>query len=133
GAYQLPRLKQEVIVDFLEGDPDRPIITGRVHNDANPLAYTFPGDKTKSWLKSRSSTQGTADNFNELRFEDKKGSEEIFFHAEKDFNREVENNDTLKVGFDKKNNGDQTITIFNNQAVTIGNSNSNDGSQTVDV
>jgi type VI secretion system secreted protein VgrG len=133
GAYQLPRLKQEVIVDFLEGDPDRPIITGRVHNDANPLPYTLPGDKTKSWLKSRSSTQGTADNFNELRFEDKTGSEEIFFHAEKDFNREVENDDTLKVGFDKKNNGDQTITIFNNQSLTVGNSNSADGSQTVSI
>ena len=61
------------------------------------------------------------DTFNELRFEDKKGSEEIYFHAEKDFNRVVENNDTLKVGFDKKDKGDQTIEIFNNQTLTIGN------------
>jgi type VI secretion system secreted protein VgrG len=133
GAYQLPRLKQEVIVDFLEGDPDQPIITGRVYNDANPLAYTMPDDKTKSWIKSRSTTQGTADNFNELRFEDKIGSEEIFFHAEKDFNREVENNDTLKVGFDKKSNGDQTITIYNNQTSTIGSNGCNDGSQSLTV
>ena len=60
--------------------------------------------------------RGTTDTFNELRFEDKKGSEEIYFHAEKDFNRVVENNDTLKVGFDKKDKGDQTIEIFNNQS-----------------
>ncbi len=133
GAIQLPRLKQEVIVDFLEGDPDQPIITGRVYNDLNKLPYTLPDNKTQSGIKSRSTTGGTEQNFNELRFEDKKDSEEIYFHAEKDFNREVENNDTLKVGFDKKNKGDQTIEIFNNQTITIGDSQANDGSQTVDI
>ena len=80
--------------------------------------------------------KGTADNFNELRFEDKKDSEQIYFHAEKDFNRVVENNDTLKVGFDKKDKGDQTIEIFNNQP-TVGpatdRSQANDGSQTITV
>jgi type VI secretion system secreted protein VgrG len=133
GAFQLPRLKQEVIVDFLEGDPDQPIITGRVHNDANKLPYVLPDNKTRSWLKSRSTTQGTDENFNEIRFEDKKGSEEVYFHAEKDFNRVVENNDTLKVGFDKKDKGDQTIEVYNNQKVTIGVQDCDDGSQTVDV
>ncbi len=133
GAMQLPRIGQEVIVDFLEGDPDQPIITGRVYNDLNKVPYTLPDNKTQSTIKSRSSTQGTDANFNELRFEDKKGSEEIYFHAERDFNREVENNDTLKVGFDTKSNGDQTIEIFNNQSLTVGNNQSADGSQTVSI
>jgi type VI secretion system secreted protein VgrG len=135
GAIQIPRIKQEVIVDFVEGDPDQPIITGRVYNDLNPVPYTLPDNKTQSTIKSRSSTGGTTDTFNELRFEDKKGSEEVYFHAEKDFNRVVENNDTLKVGADKKDKGDQTIEIFNNQTITIGSGQSNaaDGSQTVDI
>ena len=97
-------------------------LPGRVYNDLNKLPYTLPDNKTQSTIKSRSTTGGTDQNFNELRFEDKKDSEEIYFHAEKDFNRVVENNDTLKVGFDKKDKGDQTIEIFNNQTITIGDS-----------
>ncbi len=72
----------EVIVDFLEGDPDQPIITGCVYNpDAMP-PYTLPDEKTKSAIKSNSSKGGGG--FNEIRFEDKKGSEQIFIHGEKD-------------------------------------------------
>jgi type VI secretion system secreted protein VgrG len=133
GAIQIPRLKHEVVVDFLEGDPDQPIITGRVYNADNKVPYTLPDNKTQSTIKSRSTTQGTDANFNELRFEDKKGSEEVYFHAEKDFNRVVENNDTLKVGFDKKDKGDQTLEIYNNQTVTIGTDGADDGSQTVNI
>ncbi|OMH25758.1 type VI secretion system Vgr family protein [Motiliproteus sp. MSK22-1] len=120
GAVFLPRIGQEVIVDFLEGDPDRPIITGRVYNGDNPTPYGLPANKTQSGIKSRSSKGGSGDNFNELRFEDKKGVEEIYFHAEKDFNRVVENNDTLKVGFSKKEPGDQTIDINNDRTETVG-------------
>jgi type VI secretion system secreted protein VgrG len=116
-----PRIGQEVIVEFLEGDPDRPIITGRVYNAELMPPYDLPANQTQSTIKSRTSKGGAAANFNELRFEDKKGSEEIYIHAEKDFNRVVENNDTLKVGFDKKDKGDQTIKIFNDQTLTIGN------------
>ena len=94
----IPRIGQEVLVDFLEGDPDRPIIVGSVYNAENMPPYTLPDNMTQSGIKSRSSSKGEADNFNELRFEDKKGSEEISFHAEKDFTRVVENNDTLTVG-----------------------------------
>ena len=79
-----PRMGQEVIVDFIEGDPDRPIITGRVYNAEQMPPYELPGEQTKSTLKSRSSKDGTADNFNEIRFEDRKGEEEIYIHAEKD-------------------------------------------------
>jgi type VI secretion system secreted protein VgrG len=133
GAVQLPRIGQEVIVDFLEGDPDRPIITGRVYNGDNKPALKLPADKTQSTIKSRSTKSGNEKTFNELRFEDKKDGEEVYFHAERDFNRVVENNDTLKVGFDKKEDGDQTIEIQNNQKLVVGNAQSKDGSQTVEI
>jgi type VI secretion system secreted protein VgrG len=133
GAIQLPRIGQEVVVNFLEGDPDQPIITGRVYNADNKPPYTLPDNKTQSGVKSRSSKEGDTTMFNELRFEDKKGEEEIYFHAEKNFTRVVENDDTLKVGLEKKDPGDQTITIHNNQSLVVGNSEANDGSQTVEV
>ncbi len=91
GAIQVPRIWQEVIVDFLEGDPDRPIITGRVYNADQTVPYTLPDEQTKSAYKSMSSKGGGG--FNEIRFEDKKGSEQIFMHAQ--FNRDtrVKNNE----------------------------------------
>jgi len=82
GAMFIPRIGQEVIVDFIEGDPDRPIITGRVYNGASMPPYELPDQKTKSTVKTYSSKGGGG--FNELRFEDKKGDEQIFIHAEKD-------------------------------------------------
>ena len=83
GAMHIPRVGQEVIVEFLEGDPDLPIITGRVYNADSMPPYDLPGEKTKTTLKSNSSKGGGG--FNELRFEDKKGSEQVFIHAEKNF------------------------------------------------
>jgi type VI secretion system secreted protein VgrG len=133
GMVHIPRIGQEVVVAFLEGDPDQPLIVGSVYNYDNMPPYKLPDNKTQSGLKTRSTKQGSSDNFNELRFEDKKGSEEVYFHAEKDFNRVVENNDTLKVGFDKKDKGDQTIEIFNNQTIKVGNAQASDGSQTLEV
>ena len=84
GALALPRVGQEVVVEFLEGDPDWPIVMGSVYNGDNKPPYDLPGEKTRWGLKSRSSKGGGASNFNELRFEDKKGSEEVYVHAEKD-------------------------------------------------
>jgi type VI secretion system secreted protein VgrG len=81
GILYLPRIGHEVIVDFLEGDPDQPIITGRVYNGINMPPYTLPDNKTMSTLKSLSSKGGGG--FNEFRFEDKKGEEQIFLHAER--------------------------------------------------
>lgn len=133
GAMHIPRIGQEVIVEFLEGDPDRPIITGRVYNNDEMPPYELPANQTQSGIKSRSTKDATAQNFNELRFEDKKGEEHIYFHAEKDFERIVENNDTLKVGFEKKDAGDQKIEIHNNQELIIGNSKAKDGSQKITV
>lgn len=89
GAMFLPRIGQEVIVDFLEGDIDRPLIVGRVYNAVQMPPYTLPDEKTKSTIKSYSSKGG--EGFNELRIEDKKGSEQIFFHAEKNMDIRIKN------------------------------------------
>ena len=119
GAIAIPRMGEEVIVEFLSGDPDRPIVTGRVYNEEQKVPYELPTNQTQSGLKTRSTKEGDAEKFNELRFEDKKGEEQVYFHAEKDFLRIVENNDSLKVGFDKKDAGDQTIEIFNHRTTTL--------------
>ena len=119
GAIHIPRIGQEVIVEFLEGDPDQPIITGCVYNEDNKPPYDLPNNQTQSGIKSRSTKGGNVDNCNEIRFEDKKDAEEIYIHAEKDFQRVVENNDTLKVGFDKKDPGDQAVDIYNNRTTTL--------------
>lgn len=133
GSIHIPRIGQEVIVEFLEGDPDRPIITGRVYNADEMPPYDLPANQTQSGIKSQSTKKANNKNFNELRFEDKKDAEQVYFHAERDFERVVENNDTQKIGFDKKEDGDQTIEIHNNQEVTIGNKDSKDGSQLIHI
>jgi type VI secretion system secreted protein VgrG len=122
GSIWIPRVGMEVVVAFEEGDPDKPIIVGCVYNATNMPPYALPDNKTQSGIKSRSSTQGTSEEFNELRMEDKKGSEEVYFHAQKDFNRVVENNDTLKVGSSDSKycpDGSQTISIYKDRTSTI--------------
>lgn len=89
GSIHTPRIGQEVLVDFLEGDPDQPIITGRVYNKDNMPPYELPANKTISGTKSNSSKGG--EGFNELRFEDKKGEEQVFVHAEKNMDIRVKN------------------------------------------
>ena len=99
GALYLPRIGQEVIVDFLEGDPDRPIITGRVYNGANLPPYALPDKKTMSTLKSLSSKGGGG--FNELRFEDDKGKEQIFMHGERDEDVRIKNDAREWIGSER--------------------------------
>jgi type VI secretion system secreted protein VgrG len=118
GALSVPRIGMEVVVSFLEGDPDRPLVTGCVYNSDAMPPYSLPEEQTVSTLKSRSSKGG--EGFNELRFEDKKGEEEVFIHAERDFLRVVKNNDALKVGFETAAKGDQTVDIKNDQTIKIG-------------
>ncbi len=89
GAMFIPRIGMEVLVHFLEGNPDEPIITGCVFNPQAMPPYTLPDEKTKSTIKTNSSKGGGG--FNEFRFEDKKGSEQIFIHAEKDQDIRVKN------------------------------------------
>lgn len=122
GSVFIPRVGMEVVVHFLDGDPDRPLVTGAVYNGANSAPWTVSADSVKTGLMTRSLKSGAAANANELSFEDKKGSEKVLFHAEKDFVREVENDDTLSVGNDQKRtiknkrtttieDGDETLTI----------------------
>ncbi len=92
GRIFIPRVGTEVVVEFLEGNPDRPIVTGCVYNANNTVPYALPDNKTRSTLKTNSSTGGGG--FNEIRFEDKAGSEEVFFQAQKDYNKVVVNNET---------------------------------------
>jgi len=113
GAMHIPRIGQEVIVDFLDGDPDRPIVTGRVYNQDNMPPYALPDNKTQSGIKSRSSKGGAADNFNEIRFEDLKGKEELHIQAERDMSTNVKRNESLSVG------GDRSVSVTGNQSVTI--------------
>mgnify|MGYP000571896853 CR=1 FL=1 len=127
GASFIPRIGHEVIVSFLDGDPDRPIVTGTVYNGANKPVYS---SKTQSGIKTRSTKGGTGANANELRFEDLKGSEQIFIHAERNLDTEVENDETHTVDHDRtktvKHDENSTIendrnkTVNNNQTETIG-------------
>jgi type VI secretion system secreted protein VgrG len=113
GWITIPRIGQEVIVDFLEGDPDKPIITGRVYNAEMMPPYTLPDNQTQSGILSRSSKGGAAANANEIRFEDKKDSEEIHINAEKDMSTVVEHDDTQTV------QNDRTITVKGKHTETI--------------
>jgi type VI secretion system secreted protein VgrG len=98
GAMWIPRIGQEVLVSFLEGDPDRPLITGRVYNAEQMPPYTLPDHQTVSTFMSRSSKNGGTGNYNEIRFEDKKGDEQIFMNAEKDMDLRVEKDSREYVG-----------------------------------
>lgn len=126
GAIHIPRVGQEVLVDFLEGDPDRPIITGRVYNGDSMPPYALPENLTQSGIKTRSSKDGSEDNCNEIRFEDKKGSELLLLHAEKDMTTEVEHDRKLTVGHDSTTEvkHDRTITVDHDETRTIKNDHS---------
>ncbi|MBL4829404.1 MAG: type VI secretion system tip protein VgrG [Aliivibrio sp.] len=103
GQLTLPRIGHEVIVSFINGDPDHPIITGSLYNGQNKVPYELPANKTRSTFKTSSSMGG--DNFNELRFEDKKESEQIYLHAAKDMDVLV--------------NNDRTQQVFNDDHLTV--------------
>ena len=112
GRLCLPRIGQEVVVSFLEGDPDRPLVTGCVYNGDNPVPYALPDNQSRTTIKSQSTPSATG--FNELRFEDKAGAEEVFLQAQKDLNITVLNNATETV---KK---DRTVTVQEgNDAFTV--------------
>jgi type VI secretion system secreted protein VgrG len=127
GMIHIPRIGQEVIVAFYEGDPDQPIIVGSVYNFRTMPPYTLPDNKTQSGIKSRSSLQGSADNFNEICFEDKKGSEFIYIRAEKDQINTTENDETAWVGHDRWREVD------NNDTLIVGNGQTDDGSQKIQI
>jgi len=121
GAIHTPRIGQEVLVAFLNGDPEDPIVVGRVYNAEQMPPYALPTNKTQSGIKTRSTLGGTPDNFNEIRFEDKKGNEELYIHAEKDKNEHVEHDNSEKIDHDEKISvgNDQTISVGNDQSISV--------------
>ena len=128
GAMWIPRIGQEVIVSFLEGDPDQPIITGRVYNADQTVPYKLPDNQTVSSFMSNSSKGGGG--YNELRFEDKKGSEQLYIQAEKDLDVRVKNDSREFVGNDRslivkndqkeKISGDQHSNVVGNRQEKVG-------------
>jgi len=121
GGMFIPRIGQEVLVQFLEGDPDRPVISGRVYNGENPTPYGLPDKKTVSTFKSSSSPGGNGSN--ELRFEDAAGKEEIYLHGQLDMNTVIERDRSQKFGRDTTDSvgRDRTRTVGNNETLSVGN------------
>ncbi|MFQ6565384.1 type VI secretion system tip protein TssI/VgrG [Dickeya dianthicola] len=118
GLIAIPRIGHEVVVSFLEGDPDQPIVTGRTFHATNPSPYPLPANKTRTSLRTRTH-KGAG--FNELRFEDQAGQEEVFIHAQKDMNTVVLNNRSTAVNASHSENvgGDQTVVVQHNQTVSV--------------
>jgi type VI secretion system secreted protein VgrG len=145
GGIQVPRIGQEVIVDFEHGDPDRPIVTGRVYNADNMPPWKLPDNATQSGMLTRSSEGGSGENANALRFEDKKGQEQVWLHAERNQDIEVERDETHWVGNDRSKtidhdetvhvkhdrtetvDHDETITVHNDRTETV------DGNETITI
>ena len=121
GVIHIPRIGQEVIVNFLEGDPDRPIITGRVYNAEQMPPWELPANKTQSGIQTRSSQGGDVENCNQIRFEDMMGSEQLLVHAELNYDIEVESDETHWVGHDRTKtiDNDETTHVKNNQDETV--------------
>jgi type VI secretion system secreted protein VgrG len=130
GMVHIPRIGQEVVVDFLEGDPDQPLITGRVYNAEQMPPWELPANATQSGILTRSSKGGAYGNANAIRFEDKKGSEQLWIHAERNQDIGVEANETHWVGHDRTKTidhdetthvkNDRTETVDHNETITIG-------------
>jgi type VI secretion system secreted protein VgrG len=135
GSVFLPRIGHEVIVEFLDGNPDNPVVVGSLYNSANLPPWTLPDNKTQSGVRTKSTLKGGAENYNELRFEDKKDAEQIYMQAEKDLHTLVKNDELREVKHDRTTvitnhdtrtveegndthtieKGEQTITVKDNQ------------------
>ena len=121
GAMHIPRVGNEVVVQFMDGDPDRPLVTGSVYNATNMPPYTLSQNMTQSGIKSRSSKGGTASNFNEIRFEDLKGKEELHMQAERDMSTLVKRNQSTSVGADRSVSvgGNHSVSVTGTQGTTV--------------
>lgn len=113
GGIVIPRVGQEAVVQFVEGDPDRPLVIGTVYNGQNKTPYGLPSDKTIAGVKSNSSTGGGG--YNEFIFDDKKGSELVRLHGQKDMGSVIENDQSWKIGNDSKKK------VGNDEEIEIGN------------
>ena len=117
GFVAVPRIGQEVAIQFEDGNPDRPICTGMLYNSDNMPPYALAANMTQSGVKTNSSKGGGG--FNELMMEDKKGEELVRFQAEKDYTQIVKNNATITIGIEKKDKGDLTQTIYRHKTETL--------------
>ncbi|APR87636.1 VgrG protein [Minicystis rosea] len=123
GALYTPRVGHEVLVAYMQGDPDRPVIVGRVYNAQHPPPYDASKEPTKSTVKSQSAeAKKEVDGFNELRFEDRAKKEEIFLHAQRDLNEVVRASHSTTVGGNQSNSvgGDQSNSVKGHREHTIG-------------
>ena len=120
GGMVIPRIGMEVVVEFLEGDPDKPLVTGCVYNGKNNVPYDLPANKTISTFKS-DTHEGAG--YNEFRFEDQAGREEVFMHAQKDHNTIIENDESHSIGHNRSKSvaNDQSESVGNNKSISIGN------------
>lgn len=120
GGVVIPRIGMEVVVEFLEGDPDRPLVTGCVYNGRNQLPYALPENKTVSTFKS-DTHEGAG--FNEFRFEDQSGREEVFLHAQRDHNTVILNDESHSIGNDRSKTvgNDQSESVGNDKTISVGN------------
>lgn len=116
GMIAVPRIGQEVVINFEDGDPDRPVCIGMLYNDVMMPPYSLPSQKTQSGVKTNSSMGGNG--FNELMFEDKKGEELVRFQAENDFKQIIKNNADIIIGKEKNKPGNMTLFVQNNQTET---------------
>jgi type VI secretion system secreted protein VgrG len=114
GMINIPRVGQEVIVSFIEGDPDRPIVTGRVYNDIQTVPYPLPANGTRTTFKTSSSTGGGTAHYNELRFEDKTGSEQIFVRGEKDYDTTILHDSRESIG------NNRSLIVTQDQMESVG-------------
>jgi len=130
GTWFLPRVGMEVVVQFIDGDPDRPLVTGCVYNGQHPPPYAMPDERTKSTIKTATSPGGVAAGYNELRFEDAKGQEQIYLHAQRNLDERVGSNrsttmggsDKLTIKKDRTKNieGDEEEWIQGDRTTTVG-------------
>lgn len=120
GSMNIPRIGDEVIVEFLNGNPDYPIVVGRVYNASRMPPEALSDAQAKTIFRTRSTKSADATAFHELTFDDTKDQEQILLHSERDFSRVVENNDALSVGFDKKSPGDRSVKVYNNETIEVG-------------
>ncbi len=117
GAFQIPRIGQEVVVQFEEGNPDRPIVTGMLYHETKKHPFEFPANKTQHGMKTNSTKGGGG--FHELVFEDKKDEEFVRFQSEKDYMAVIKNNSEILIGFEKKDPGNYIQKIYANKTEEI--------------
>ena len=120
GMQFIPRVGMEVVVSHLDDDPNRPLVTGVVYNGTNKPPFELPSKAAQSGLQTRSTKEGSTSTANQLIFDDTKEAELVTLHAERNFTRTVENDDTLEIGFVTKDKGDRSVKVYNNLTEEIG-------------